>query len=173
MASFTQQEITESALDWAILRDGGISLYRSHKFLESDTNALCEKGYRVVTIDCAAWSSTATMHESLARSLSFPSYYGHNLDALDECLCEDLEIPDSGGLLVRLLDFHTTQASDELSKSAASVLHIAARAIREHMLSGKRLIVLLQTNDPNASYERLGCINATWNQHEWLRNNRT
>lgn len=173
MGSFTQQEIADGALDWAILRDGGISLYRSHEFLEIDTRALSNKGYQVVTIDCVAWSSIGAMHESLSKSLAFPSYYGRNLDALNDCLCVDLEIPDLGGLLLRLVNFHPMQANHELSKAAGYVLHIAARAIREHMLSGKRFIVFLQTDDSNASYDTLGCISATWNRHEWLRSNRT
>ncbi len=48
-----------------------------------------------ITIRCTDISSMAQMHEVLARELSFPEWYGKNLDALHDCLtgiCEDTRI---------------------------------------------------------------------------------
>ncbi len=48
-----------------------------------------------ITINCAAITSMAEIHEILARELNFPQWYGHNLDALHDCLtslCEETKI---------------------------------------------------------------------------------
>lgn len=173
MASFSPQEVADQTLDWATIRDGGIALYKNPEFLDGDTRDLAEKGYRVATLDCRVWSSLDAMHTSIAETLNFPDYYGHNLDALNECLCEDLDIPETGGLLIQLLAFDAIQTrSDALIHAGQTLLDIAARATREYMLTGKRLIVFIQTSDPNASYGNLGPVHAVWNRHEWLRSKR-
>lgn len=41
-----------------------------------------------VIIDCRAVSGSAQLHDLLARELDFPDWYGHNLDALYDCLTE-------------------------------------------------------------------------------------
>ncbi len=41
---------------------------------------------REITIDEARLSSPADAHRLLAARLSFPTYYGHNLSALADCL---------------------------------------------------------------------------------------
>lgn len=38
-------------------------------------------------INCARIGTMTEMHEILARELSFPEWYGRNLDALHDCLC--------------------------------------------------------------------------------------
>lgn len=41
-----------------------------------------------ITIDCKPLSTPAAVHQALAQALSFPDYYGHNLDALYDCLTD-------------------------------------------------------------------------------------
>ena len=47
-----------------------------------------------ITIHCAKIASMAELHDTLARELRFPDWYGRNLDALYDCLGEvrDTEI---------------------------------------------------------------------------------
>lgn len=44
-----------------------------------------------VTINCEALHTPADVHQALAQALSFPDYYGHNLDALFDCLTDITE----------------------------------------------------------------------------------
>lgn len=38
------------------------------------------------TIDCGSIGSREELHRTFAEALSFPDWYGHNLDALHDCL---------------------------------------------------------------------------------------
>jgi len=40
-----------------------------------------------VTIDCAQIRTKEDLHKLFASILSFPDWYGKNLDALHDCLC--------------------------------------------------------------------------------------
>jgi hypothetical protein len=40
------------------------------------------------------------------------------------------------------------------------------------MLFGKRLIILVQSDDPLIVFDGLGGVRATWNSREWLNKNR-
>lgn len=42
----------------------------------------------VCHIDCSGISDAKQLHQCLARFLHFPEWYGHNLDALYDCLTE-------------------------------------------------------------------------------------
>ncbi len=39
-----------------------------------------------ITIDCANIQSPQALHGALREALSFPAWYGNNLDALHDCL---------------------------------------------------------------------------------------
>ena len=45
-----------------------------------------------ITLNCTALETKAQLHAALAEALSFPDWYGNNLDALYDCLT-DLEEP--------------------------------------------------------------------------------
>lgn len=42
----------------------------------------------VCNIDCSGITRPRQLHRLLAQSLNFPIWYGHNLDALYDCLTE-------------------------------------------------------------------------------------
>ena len=44
----------------------------------------------MITLHCAGIETKQQLHAALAEALSFPEWYGHNLDALYDCL-RDLE----------------------------------------------------------------------------------
>ena len=41
-----------------------------------------------VQLSAAAWNTPEKAHADLAQALNFPEYYGHNLDALHDCLTD-------------------------------------------------------------------------------------
>lgn len=48
-----------------------------------------------ITIDCRDIATPRQLHDLLADALSFPEWYGSNLDALHDCLaaiCEDTHL---------------------------------------------------------------------------------
>jgi len=43
---------------------------------------------KTITIDCTSIQDRRQLHEAIASALNFPEWYGHNLDALYDCLSE-------------------------------------------------------------------------------------
>ena len=41
-----------------------------------------------ITLNCQGLQDKALLHAALAQALSFPDWYGHNLDALYDCLTD-------------------------------------------------------------------------------------
>ena len=182
MAIFKPDEAQNEQLDWAILQDGGVYLYWRQEILADDLNWLKLNGYRIVSFDAGGWRSASEweserqMHESLKAQLAFPDYYGKNLDALDECMLDNLIVPDTGGLALVLSHYDRfckpIHSSDERN-TAEVVLSIFAKAVRHHMLFGRRLLILVQSDDPKIAFGRLGGVAASWNHREWLNKNRS
>jgi RNAse (barnase) inhibitor barstar len=102
MAAFELSRVNEQQLDWTILRDGGIALYCRPEILAHDLNWLQTRGYVIHSFEAAKWKFEEGMHEALSTAFSFPDYYGKNLNALDECMWDDLVIPEIGGMVLVL-----------------------------------------------------------------------
>jgi RNAse (barnase) inhibitor barstar len=177
MTAFNPDVSDAQPLDWTILRDGGILLYWQSKLLADDLTWMKQNGYRIVSFNTGGWRSEEEMHESLQDALSFPDYYGRNLDALDECVCDDLVVPDEGGLVLvlrgydRFAKIPRRSGTDQTSR-AEVVLDIFARAVRYHMLFGRRLLILVQSDDPEIQFGRVGGLAPRWNQREWFNKDR-
>ena len=171
MAPFNNSPEDWQRLDWEILRDGGIALYRTSQYLAEDVRWLTAQNYQVCEFDCTQWNSENEMFYDIARKLAFSEC--RNFDALDDDL-SDLPIRDDGGLVLVFRNFHayaTGPGSVSLPSGrsgAEVVLDVMACASRFHLLNGKRFVVLTQTVNPDYQVQGLGCVSATWNHREWL-----
>jgi hypothetical protein len=177
MTAFTQEDGYGDRLDWKILSDGGIALYWRREFLDGDIDWFRRHNYQVFSCDCGRWATSEEMYADLQRTLPFPTDIGGNLDALDDSL-DDLPVPDVGGIALVLTHFDAYAKGPGAAPKppghpeAEIVLDILARASRNFLLAGRRFLTLVQTDDPGAKFDRLGCVSAQWNRREWLNKNR-
>ena len=169
--------VDENTLDYLAIRDGGITIYRNLEYLEEDVQWLKDANYQVHRVDCATWVSERALHESLKDALSFPDYYGGNFDGLNDVVT-DIEVPDDGGvaLVLTSYDLYANGPGASLVGSGIShswiVLDILSGASHAFILTGRRFLTLIQSNDPRMHYESLGGHAAAWNWRERLHKNR-
>jgi RNAse (barnase) inhibitor barstar len=169
MAIFRDGSNDYQRLDYALLQNGSVSLYFRPAVLDEDVEQLKTYGYRIDTFDCAAWQNEEDMFTAFAATLDFPDYFGRNLDALNDCLC-DINVPEESG---RVLVFHRYDAfAAKMSEVAWIVLDIIESNSRLYLLFGKRLLTLVQSDDPQIQFNGLGAQHANWNRREWLNANR-
>jgi len=88
MAAFDRDADLENQRDWRLLANGFVHLYWRPSLLAEIRQWLVEKGYRVVSLDASGWETEADFHREIAEALEFPTYYGRNLDALNNCLSD-------------------------------------------------------------------------------------
>lgn len=84
-----------------------------------------------VLIDTALWQDKKQLHQGMKDALSFPDYYGHNLDALHDMLTEMDETE------LTLLNTHS------LYIRFGSWAYIFLRVIMESASENKRLHLIL------------------------------
>ena len=167
MASFREDDL--AGPDWRLFQNGWVTLYWKSEVLESDCKALLDRGYRLHRLATDSWRSQADALRSLGEALAFPDYYGQNLDALNDCL-GDIEVPNDAGTAIVLLRYDRFVAIDPTT--AEQLLDIMAGRARGHMLFGRRLAILVQSDDPRLSFGPLAPTHADWNRREWLNKKR-
>lgn len=169
MAIFRNEPEEFQRLDLVLLQNGAVTLYFRSQVLAEDVKWLKRNDYRVDSLECSVWFSESEMHEALSGGLEFPGYYGRNLDALNDCI-GDIEIPDEGGRVVvfNRYDFFAARFPD----TAWSILDIMEINSRRLLLFGRRLIVLVQSDDPEIFFEPIGGRPVLWNRREWLNTSR-
>jgi len=167
MAYFTENEIAR--LDYRLLQNSFIALYLRPEFLAEDVNALKSLGYLATEFDSSSWKSEEDFFDTFADALKFPDYFGRNLDALNDCM-SDIEIPFDGGLVIAFSKFDSFKI--QYPDFAWNVLDIISINARRHLLFGKRLICLVQSNDSKILFKEVGAQPVVWNPREWLNKNR-
>lgn len=177
MVAFNQHGERENRLDLEILRDGSVALYWRREYLSEDIEWLRQQNYQVFSFNCSEWSSDDAMHNDLQRVLPLPAYYGRNFDALYDSV-EELAVPDVGGfaLVLNRYDAYSKSLGATVMRSgqprAQVILDIFARGSRYFLLTGRRFLTLLQSDDPQLRFERLACVHADWNRREHLYEDR-
>jgi hypothetical protein len=147
-------------VDRQILLAGPVALYGSPERLQKHVGALQSYGYRCPALQCAEWESEIAMHRAFAVGLKFPGWYGKgNLNALEDCL-SSLETPEAGGVTLVLWQFD--QFARRLPARAWQVLDVIARAAWCHQLYGRRLLGLVQSDDPELQFAPVGARPVMW-----------
>lgn len=165
MAVFNHSDDLAERLDWKILQNGWASLYWRPEVLNRDLEWFKKEKFETILFDCSGWGQTKNIHKALKKQLHFPDYYGENINALNDCL-SDLQINDNG-LVIVFEKFHLANKD-----YAFPLLDTFADNARKHVLFGKKLITLIQTDDPGYQIEPIGACSISWNFSEWLNKDR-
>lgn len=107
-------------------------------------------GLYTVTLDLAGCTGKDELLRRIARSFDFPAYFGHNWDALDECL-GDLAWLDAPGFVLGIENPRELREADgDDYATLVSILEGTSDHWREHGLPFWAFIAL-----PDADFEAL------------------
>ncbi|MEU7609840.1 barstar family protein [Micromonospora sp. NPDC049204] len=162
-------------LDLRLLTNTSVTLFWRSAILDQTTAWLSAHGYQVTRIDAAHWATERDLHRDIAAALDFPHYYGHNLDALNDCMRDVVSqgygwASNTTGLALVFRSYDSFAA--RCPRAAQSVLDIVADQSRSAALLGRRLMCLVQSNDPRIRFEPVGATPVMWNEAEWLDSRR-
>jgi len=145
MASFARSDWERR--DFDLMLSSPVQMYWSRRLLEDVLAWLRAEGYQLIEIDAKGWRSEADLHLALEQRLSFPAYYGRNLDALNDCLSDFAlyEFGSDPAATGTVLVLHHYNAFAQLQPDIANViLDIFASASRRALLIGHRMICLVR-----------------------------
>jgi RNAse (barnase) inhibitor barstar len=169
MAPFKDDADQWHRLDWRLLQNSAITLYFSESVLEEDVAWFSGEGYQVASLSARDCVAPEDLLIALADVLSFPDYFGSNLDAFNDCL-SDVAVPDAGGLVLVLRDFD--RFAPDHRPFAQAILDICAGNSRRFLLTGRRFLVFVQSANPRLAFEPVGSMPVLWNPREWLDSKR-
>ena len=172
MAFFKRKEkapAEQQRLDWRLLERGAIALYHRGSVLSADLGWFRQQNYLIHELSASGWTSADAFHADAQRVLGFPAHYSKNLASWIDCLAE-LDVPDESGtaLVFRRYDAFA-KAQPHL---AQTILDSIESTSRRFLLTGRRLLALVQSDDPRIRFERVGAMPVTWNPREWLDSDR-
>ncbi|GGD15551.1 barstar family protein [Flavobacterium orientale] len=154
--------------DIEILRHGPICKYFKNGILDEDLIWFSNNNFEIIEMNCRNWNSK-NAHQHLKVALNFPDYYGENLNAFADCLTDMYNKRYKGLILVFRRYDHFVE---EDGKFAEAILDIITGESRVWLLSGQKLIGLVQSDNPDLDFSNLGGISPSWNGSEWLNKNR-
>jgi len=173
MAVFDVDAVYTHPLDFRLA--GRPKVFWNPDVLREATEWLSDHGYDVVALAAGDWVDQVRLHDDLSRSLNFPAHYGRNLDALNDCMfgvaCGEYGYSAAAtGLVLVLMGFDRFARSDRTT--AQTVLNIIAGQATFAMQFGHRILVLVQSDDPDLQLDPMVGFVTEWNGREWLDTSR-
>ncbi|MFB6651462.1 barstar family protein [Streptomyces microflavus] len=170
------QETTDRIPGIEFMSNTFVTLFWRRRLLTDALEQLEASGFRIVHLAAKGWTTERDMHRAIATALRFPDYYGHNLDALNDCLGDVAcnapydGVAEGAGLVLSVTDYDHFAAK---SPGAAQVmLDIIAGQGRHAAVVQRRFFALVHSNDPDIQFEPIGAMPVMWNSDEWLNSKR-
>ncbi|GAB2757083.1 barstar family protein [Sinomonas soli] len=175
MNAFDPEADLGQDLGFRLLMNTSVTMFHRRRVLDETTAWLGEQGYQVTELEASLWSDEAGMHSSISEALAFPSYYGRNLDALNDCLSDVIAHEygwdaSAAGLVLVLIGYDVFAST--CPREAQALLDIVALRSREASLYGSRMMCLVQSDDPRTTFDPVGATPVLWNDAEWLDSRR-
>ncbi|WP_394775306.1 barstar family protein [Flavobacterium sp.] len=155
MIKFKNEPVTWGRLDYEIISRGFLKPYSDDEALKEDTYWLKSEDYKVIEFNCLDLSDKEIMHNTLHAQFDFPNYYGHNWDALQECLNE-IEITDNGLVVV----FNSLDKIN--NKIAYNLIDIFVSSAQRHRIFSEILLILIKVENRNFTLNPFGASNFFW-----------
>ena len=157
----------EDRADWPLLQNGAINVYLKPSLFEQAISDLHALEYRIIRL---AFESQRQFEAELSLALKWQEQFGYspwngNLDALNDGF-RDEPLSSSDNTALCIENFQAYVREDE--QAATGLLDIVESTSRDYLLFGKRLIALIQTNDPRFVRTGLGQRSTNWNPSEWF-----
>ncbi|MFJ3395272.1 barstar family protein [Leifsonia aquatica] len=175
MSVFDPEEDLGQDLGFRLLRDTPVTLFYRRHVLEETLAWLAEHDYQVTVLDASSWSAEADLYRDVAQALSFPDCFGRSLDALNDCLRDVVDQdygwnPQATGLVLVFIGYDIFAAA--CPRPAQIVLDLVAQHSHAAALFGRRMICVVQSNDPLISFDGVGADPVLWNDAERLNSSR-
>ncbi|WP_100616346.1 barstar family protein [Confluentibacter citreus] len=154
--------------DIEILKNGPICKYFKNGVLNDDLIWFSNNNFEIIEMNTRTWNRK-NAHPNLKTALNFPDYYGENLNAFVDCL-RDLYNKKYKGLILAFRNYDNFVNEDK--NLATGILDIIAKESRIWLLTGQKLIGLVQSDNPDLDFPELGGISPDWNSSEWFNDNR-
>jgi RNAse (barnase) inhibitor barstar len=98
-----------------------------HLWISRFAAQCAELGFQVALLDGSRMTNREELFAEFQSAFSFPSYFGHNFDALDECL-QDLEwLPPGNGYVVVIGEAQSVLRADASGARILSEVLISAK----------------------------------------------
>lgn len=146
-----------------LMLNGSITLYDKTDILDKSISEIAAEGFEVARFDCKECNEEL-FHKEVARILDFPTYYGENLNAFEDCLA-DLIIDNTGILLVFTSYQSFLVKHPELAIDILDVIQINSWRF---LLEGKALLSFIQSTDSEILIPPIGGMVPQWNGEEWF-----
>lgn len=160
----------DSDVAFRLMVNSFVRMFWRSALLEETVGWLDQHGYQVVPLDASQWTEDQDFHRAIARALDFPSYYGHNQDAFNDCMRDVTSFDygaraDATGLVFVFTGYDKFAA--HCPRTAYAILDILADQARTAALFGNRVLCLVQSDDPRIRFEPVGAMPVLWNDAEW------
>lgn len=158
----------DESFDWLMMRRGPIQKYFSPEVLKKNIDELERMRYQIIDISVSNWTND-NAHKRIREAFNFPDYYGENRAAFRDCLDDKFDRKQNG-LVIVLRHFDNLYLRDK--SFSDDLLDDIVKVTWTWLLAGKKLITMVQSEDPDFEIDKVGGFEPLWNGNEWANSAR-